>query len=30
MIAFYNDSEELDDLAVDYRIKSEDSCQRKY
>lgn len=30
MIAFYNDSEELDDLAIDYRIKSEDSCQRKY
>lgn len=30
MIKFYNDSEELDDLAIDYRIKSKDSCIRKY
>ena len=30
MIKFYNNSEELDDLAVDYRIKSKDSCVRKY
>lgn len=30
MINFYNNSEILDDLAIDYRIKSEDSCLRKY
>lgn len=30
MIKFYNHSEELDDLAIDYRIKSKDSCIRKY
>ncbi len=30
MINFYNNSEIMDDLAIDYRIKSEDSCLRKY
>lgn len=30
MIDFYNNSEIMDDLAIDYRIKSEDSCLRKY
>lgn len=30
MINFYNNCEILDDLAVDYRIKSVDSCLRKY
>ena len=30
MITFYNNSEIMDDLAIDYRIKSEDSCLRKY
>ena len=30
MIKFYNNLEELDDLAIDYRIKSKDSCMRKY
>ena len=30
MIDFYNNSEVMDDLAIDYRIKSEDSCLRKY
>ena len=30
MIKFYNNSEIMDDLAIDYRIKSEDSCLRKY
>lgn len=30
MINFYNNCEILDDLAIDYRIKSVDSCLRKY
>jgi len=30
MINFYNNSEIMDELAIDYRIKSEDSCLRKY
>lgn len=30
MIYFYNDLMLLDDLAIDYRIKSIDSCLRKY
>lgn len=30
MINFYNNCEILDDLSVDYRIKSVDSCLRKY
>lgn len=30
VINFYNNSEIMDELAIDYRIKSEDSCLRKY
>lgn len=30
MTQFYNETELLDDLAIDYRIKSIDSCLRKY
>lgn len=30
MIRFYSELELLDDLAIDYRIKSIDSCLRKY
>lgn len=30
MIEFYNEMDILDDLAIDYRIKSKDSCLRKY
>ena len=30
VINFYNNSEIMEELAIDYRIKSEDSCLRKY
>lgn len=30
MMSFYQDSEILDEVDLDYRIKSEDSCLRKY
>ncbi|MGL5434027.1 MAG: hypothetical protein ACRDBO_01335 [Lachnospiraceae bacterium] len=30
MMSFYQDAESLDDVDLDYRIKSEDSCLRKY
>lgn len=30
MIQFYNELDILDDLAIDYRVKSKDSCLRKY
>jgi len=30
VMSFYQDSEVLDEVDLDYRIKSEDSCIRKY